>query len=123
MALVVYWYDIVCFAIVGLAIAVSTYVLRRKEGTGACREKSLYESLFIPTSSTAEELDKDYYFASASGLPTGYVSSLQLWTSCWRTLHPAWLLGIRVLSFSVLAAFLSWDIQQWGISIFMYYTE
>lgn len=123
MALSVYWYDVVCFVIVGLAILASIYVLRRKESTGGSREKSLYESLFISRSRTAEELDSDYHYASAVALPTGYVSSLQLWTSCWQGLHPAWLLGIRLLCFSVLAAFLSWDIQQWGLSIFMYYTE
>ncbi|KAJ8435995.1 hypothetical protein Cgig2_013804 [Carnegiea gigantea] len=123
MALSVYWYDVVCFVIVGLAILVSIYVLWRKESTGGSREKSLYGSLFISRSRTAEELDRDCRYASAGALPTGYVSSLQLWTSCWDGLHPAWLLGIRLLSFSILAAFLSWDIQQWGLSIFMYYTE
>lgn len=112
--LVVYWYDLVCFGIVGIAVFGSLYVLWKREGSGRAEEKSAYESLL------ATRPDEEGY---ADALPSGHVSSDQLWTSCWRGLHPGWLLGIRVISFCVLGGFLTCDVKEWGGSIFVYYTE
>ncbi|GMH20919.1 hypothetical protein Nepgr_022761 [Nepenthes gracilis] len=112
MALVVCWYDFICFSIVGGAVIVSLYVLWRREGSRRGEEKSLHENL----------LDSD---GSGEAVITraGHIRSNQLWTSCWRGLHPGWLLGTRSVSFCVLAGFLSWDVVKYGGSIFLYYTE
>lgn len=114
MGLVVYWYDFVCFGIVGFAVFGSLYILWKREGFGMAVEKSAYESLLVAT--PGEE-------GFAETLPRGHVGSYQLWTSCWRGLHPGWLLGIRVISFCVLSGFLSCDVKEWGGTIFVYYTE
>uniref|UniRef100_A0A5B6Z2N5 Uncharacterized protein n=2 Tax=Davidia involucrata TaxID=16924 RepID=A0A5B6Z2N5_DAVIN len=116
MALVVYWYDFICFGIVGVAVFGSLYVLWRKEGAGKCNERTNYESLLVARP------DRDCY-AYAGVTPRGHVSSSQLWTSCWRGLHPLWLLALRLLSCTVLGGFLAWDILDYDASIFIYYTE
>ncbi|KAA8543002.1 hypothetical protein F0562_021503 [Nyssa sinensis] len=108
MVLVVYWYDLICFGIVGVAVVGSLYVLWRREAGGKCDDKSMYESLLVG------QLDRDAY---------GGVSSSQLWSSCWRGLHPIWLLGLRFVSCVVMAGFLAWDILEYDASIFVYYTE
>ncbi|KAL3030120.1 hypothetical protein AAZX31_03G202900 [Glycine max] len=50
-------------------------------------------------------------------------STPQLWTSCWRGLHPFCLLCIRFLSFVIMLLFLLWDVLKYDSSIFFYYTE
>ncbi|KAL8170393.1 hypothetical protein V2J09_022197 [Rumex salicifolius] len=110
-----YWQEFVCFGIVGASIFGSVYVISRKEVSGRGEQvSSLYESLVM------SRPDEEGY---AEALPRGHVGSYQLWTSCWLDLHPAWLFGIRVVSFCVLAGFLLWDFQDWGGTIFFYYTE
>ncbi|XP_059659249.1 uncharacterized protein LOC132306067 isoform X2 [Cornus florida] len=116
MGLVVYWYDFVCFGIVGVAFIGSLYVLWKREGGGKGDiERSMYESLLIgrPAESNATNYPR----------PRGHVSSSQLWTSCWRGLHPLWLLGLRFVSCVVLAGFLAADIITYDTTIFVYYTE
>ncbi|KAH9625817.1 hypothetical protein KSS87_020471 [Heliosperma pusillum] len=112
MAVVIYWYDTICFAIVGVAMLVSVYVLWRRERPGGRMEETIlmYRSLLVPR--------LDNYYNS-----TPVVNWSQLWCSCWRGLHPGFLLAFRLTSFFLLAAFLSWDIHVWGTSIFIYYTE
>ncbi|KFK37467.1 hypothetical protein AALP_AA4G260700 [Arabis alpina] len=51
------------------------------------------------------------------------LSSARLWTSCWRGLHPGWLLFTRSISLLSMAALLAWDVFEWDTSIFVYYTE
>ncbi|GAB4830627.1 hypothetical protein Ancab_020393 [Ancistrocladus abbreviatus] len=114
MALEVYWYDFICFAIVGVAVIGSLYVLWRREGTGRGEEKSMYESLLVTGPDSK---------GSAGLLPRGHVSPNRLWTSCWSGLHPGWLLGIRLISFCVLAGFLGWDVAEYDGTVFIYYTE
>ncbi|XP_041022132.1 uncharacterized protein LOC121263350 isoform X2 [Juglans microcarpa x Juglans regia] len=116
MALVVYWYDFVCFGIVGIAFCGSLWVIWRKEGGSRCDENTVYESLLV-----ARPEIGDVY---VSALPKGHVSTSQLWTSCWRGVHPSWLLATRFISFLVMAGFLTWDVLDWNAeSVFMFYTE
>ncbi|KHG18237.1 Chaperone DnaK [Gossypium arboreum] len=114
MALVVYWYDCVCFGIVAAAFLGSLWVLWRKEAASRCEDDSVYESLL------AAQQDADGFVHAT---PTAHVGSNQLWTSCWKGVHPGWLVLTRFVSFAVLAGFLSWDIVEWDASIFVYYTE
>ncbi|CAK9152849.1 unnamed protein product [Ilex paraguariensis] len=116
MALVVYWYDFICFGIVGTALFGALYVLWRREGAGQCQDKkTMYESLLVGRP------DSEFYAGVST--PRGHVSSSQLWSSCWRGLHPGYLLGIRFVSFSVLCGFSAWDILDYDASVFVYYTE
>ncbi|KAA3469783.1 Chaperone DnaK [Gossypium australe] len=114
MALVVYWYDCVCFGIVAAAFLGSLWVLWRKEAASRCEDDSVYESLL------AAQQDADGFVHAT---PTAHVGSNQLWTSCWKGVHPGWLVLTRFVSFAVLAGFLSWDIVEWDASIFVYYTD
>ncbi|KAM5558444.1 hypothetical protein ABKV19_020243 [Rosa sericea] len=115
MALVVYWYDFVCFGIVGLSLVWALWVIWMKEGASERVEDSTgYESLLVTRP------DSEVF---VSALPKGHVSTSQLWTSCWKGLHPGWLLAIRFVSFLVLVGFLAWDVLDWDASIFIYYTE
>ncbi|OMO64087.1 hypothetical protein CCACVL1_22066 [Corchorus capsularis] len=114
MALVVYWYDFVCFGIVAASFIGSLWVLWRKEAASRCEDNSEYESLL------ATRPDADGFVRAT---PRAHVGSNQLWTSCWRGVHPGWLVVTRFVSFATLAGFLSWDIVEWDASIFVYYTE
>ncbi|XP_010270922.1 PREDICTED: uncharacterized protein LOC104607104 [Nelumbo nucifera] len=116
MALVIYWYDFICFAIVAGAILGSLWVLRRREGSGTCEDHSAYESLLVAQSDTEG-------FAGVTRLRAGHLSSTQLWTSCWRGLHPVWLLVSRTVSAVVMIGLLLWDVRRYDASIFVYYTE
>ncbi|KAL6968695.1 hypothetical protein U1Q18_034492 [Sarracenia purpurea var. burkii] len=117
MRLVVRWYDFGCFGIVGVAFLGALYVIWSREGAAKCEDKSGYESLVVAP------LDCSRGYAAAGVTPRGHVSSTQLWTSCWRGLHPVWLLGLRLASFLVMSGFLAWDILYYDDSIFIYYTE
>lgn len=114
MALVVYWYDFVCFGIVAAAFVGSLWVLWRKELASRCRDNTIYESLLVARP------DTDGF---EQAMPKNHVGSSQLWTSCWKGVHPGWLLATRSISFLVMAGFLSWDIMEWNATIFVYYTE
>lgn len=134
MGLVVYWYDFVCFGIVGVSFVGALYVIWRTEGAGKhCKnERSMYESL-LPVSSPRDiDTNGSSTTAGRGGLvttttttrnPKGHVSSTQLWTSCWRGLHPVYLLGLRFGSFLITSGFLAWDIIVDGPSVLVYYTE
>ncbi|XP_039036742.1 uncharacterized protein LOC120173730 [Hibiscus syriacus] len=114
MALVVYWYDFICFGIVAAAFVGSLWVLWRKEAASRSDEESVYESLL------AAQPDADGFIRAT---PRAHVGSNQLWTSCWIRVHPVWLVVTRFVSFAIMAGFLSWDIVEWDTSIFVYYTE
>lgn len=114
MALVVYWYDFICFAIVGVAFLGAFWVLIRKEGPGRLPDGTAYESLLLTRP------DSDVYTRVTR---ESHVSSTQPWASCWRGVHPAWLLVLRLVYCVVLAVFLYLDIVEWGATIFVYYTE
>ncbi|XP_010506740.1 PREDICTED: uncharacterized protein LOC104783302 [Camelina sativa] len=104
MALIVYWYDFICFAIVAAAIVASLwFLLRRERGCLGIDDTAYYSFLLLHRS---------------KGL-----GSARLWTSCWRRLHPGWLLFTRSTSFLSMAALLAWDVIKWDASIFVYYTE
>ncbi|KAK0581514.1 hypothetical protein LWI29_014690 [Acer saccharum] len=114
MGLVVYWYDFICFGIVVAAFIGTLWMLWKKEVASRCEDNTIYESLLLARP------DRDDYVRAT---PKAHVSSYQLWSSCWKGLHPGWLLVSRFISFVVMAAFLSWDISDWGLTIFVYYTE
>lgn len=118
--MLVYWYDLICFGIVGVSCFVALYVLRRREGSG----KSIKDN---NSGSSYEYEYKSLLLVSPHAddtpSPIGHVTSTQLWTSCWRGLHPIWLLGLRLASLAILCTFLAWDIQSYDASIFVYYTE
>lgn len=114
MALVLHWYDFVCFAIVAGAIFGSLWVLRQKEGAGKRDDETKYESLLVEGSDGNE-------FVGVTR--SGHVSSTQLWMSCWHGVDPEWLMATRVASAFIMAGFLGWDIHRYDTSIFIYYTE
>lgn len=115
MGMEVHWYDFVCFGIVGVAFCGSLWVILKKEGSGKFEEdRTRYESLLVARP------DCEGYVGATR---LGHVSSSQLWSSCWRGVHPVWLLFLRSFSFFVMIGFLVWDVLEWDASIFIYYTE
>ncbi|XWS46505.1 hypothetical protein CRYUN_Cryun14cG0073100 [Craigia yunnanensis] len=114
MTLVVYWYDFICFGIVAAAFIGSLWVLWRKEAASRREKDSVYESLL------AARPDTDGLLRAT---PRAHVGTNQLWTSCWKGVHPGCLVVTRFVSFAVMAGFLWWDIVEWDASIFVYYTE
>ncbi|XP_057427171.1 uncharacterized protein LOC130720537 isoform X1 [Lotus japonicus] len=112
MGLGVEWYDLVCFGIVGVAFLVALWVLwnhaRSRKELGILDERLLLEN-----------------GVALNVVPraTGQVSSYQLWTSCWRGVHPLWLLATRFSTFVIMAMFLALDVHEYDPSIFFYYTE
>ncbi|PIA37982.1 hypothetical protein AQUCO_02900083v1 [Aquilegia coerulea] len=110
MALLIFWYDFICFAIVAISIFISIWIIWQNEGNPRHTEKSIYESL-----SEVDHLD--------DGSVTGVIKSTQLWTSCWCGVHPMWLMVYRLVSAIVMAGILAWDIREYDTSIFLYYTE
>ncbi|XP_030495265.2 uncharacterized protein LOC115711044 [Cannabis sativa] len=117
MGLQVYWYDFVCFGIVAASFCGALWVIWRREGSSSRLDDStIYDGLLVAQPSS------QVVFA-AGALPRGHVGSSQLWTSCWKGVHPGWLLLTRSLSFLIMAAFLGWDVVEWDATIFVYYTE
>ena len=117
MALQVYWYDVVCFGIVVVSFCCALWVIWRKEGGSSSRLEDsaiMYESLLV---------DRPDSEVLVIALQSGHLSGYQLWNSCWKGVHPKWLLLTRLLSFLVLAGCLAWDVVEWGSTIFVYYTE
>ncbi|PKI76877.1 uncharacterized protein LOC116214062 [Punica granatum] len=114
MALVIEWYDFVCFGIVGAAFLGALWVLYRKEGGGTGLglaeddEQAALESVLL---------------GKPKNRPKSHVGTDRLWTSCWKGIHPGWLLGTRFISFLVMAGVLSWDIVVNTDNVFIYYTE
>ncbi|KAG6748354.1 hypothetical protein POTOM_048273 [Populus tomentosa] len=117
MALVIYWYDFVCFGIVAAALLVSLLMLWRRELASTCEDNILCQSLLVARS------DTDDRTVLAIATPRNHVGSAQLWTSCWKGVHPGWLLATRFISFLVMAGFLLTDFLTWDATIFVYYTE
>lgn len=114
MALEIAWYDFVCFGIVGVAFVGALWVLGMSEGASKRDFDTTYESLLL--SRPDDEV-------VVNVLPRGHVITLQLWTSCWRRLHPFCLLCTRFLSCVIMLMFLLWDVLVYDASIFIYYTE
>ncbi|CAJ1873960.1 unnamed protein product [Sphenostylis stenocarpa] len=114
MALETEWYDFVCFGIVGVAFLGALLMLGMNEGASQRDFETTYESLLL--SRPDDEVVVDV-------LPRDHVSTSQLWTSCWRGLHPFWLLCTRFLSFVIMLLFLLWDVLLYDAKIFVYYTE
>ncbi|KAJ7008094.1 hypothetical protein NC653_006953 [Populus alba x Populus x berolinensis] len=115
MALVIYWYDIVCFGIVAASFVVSLGVLWRRDLASKCDDNFLYQSLLVAR--------PDINDRTVLAMPRNHVGSSQLWTSCWKGVHPGWLLATRFISFLVMSGLLWRDIVDWDATIFMYYTD
>ncbi|XAR58354.1 hypothetical protein NMG60_11013725 [Bertholletia excelsa] len=118
MGLVVYWYSTVCFVIVGVALVGSVYIIWRREFCARNYHGDGDDSTTTSTLNTNVNQS-----LGASQLPRGYVNSGQAWSTCWRGLHPVWLLALRFASFVIMSAFLAWDILDSGTSVYIYYTE
>ncbi|OVA13548.1 hypothetical protein BVC80_379g80 [Macleaya cordata] len=118
MALLIHWYDFLCFAIVVGAIFSSLWMLLQRKNIRKYNTK--YESLLI---SRSEEEDEQYISVTRGPSSSHLLSSSQLWTSCWRDVNPVWLLVFRFFSFLVMAGILSLDVRQHGTVMFVYYTE
>ncbi|KAF5181503.1 rolling protein [Thalictrum thalictroides] len=117
MALVIYWYDFICFAIVATSIFISIWIIWQKEGNARFTEKTIYYSLLISEAGHGDDGPVGVTWSE------GTIRSTQLWTSCWRGVHPIWLMVYRLASAIVMAGILAWDIRQYDTTIFMYYTE
>ncbi|KAJ8899026.1 hypothetical protein K2173_008849 [Erythroxylum novogranatense] len=114
MALVIYWYDFICFGIVVAAYVGSLWVLWRKELVTRRESNTFYDSLLVVRS------DIDGF---VHALPSSHVGSSQLWTTCWKNMSPIWLLLTRFTSLLIMAVLLTLDIKDWGPNVFIYYTE
>ncbi|KAL9675977.1 hypothetical protein QQ045_004187 [Rhodiola kirilowii] len=108
MALDLYWYDFICFGIVGFSTVGSIWVLLRKEGCREIGASTIYESLVANRPPQRS---------------VGYVCESDLWKSCWRGVSPFWLMGVRFVSCLIMLGFMCWDVYDWTSSIFAYYTE
>ncbi|KAF9688205.1 hypothetical protein SADUNF_Sadunf02G0172900 [Salix dunnii] len=115
MALVICWYDIVCLGLVAASLVVSFWVLWRRELASKCDDNIIYQSLLVAR--------PDINDRTVVAMPGNHVGSSQLWTSCWKAVHPGWLLATRFISFLVMAGLLWRDIVEWDATIFIYYTE
>ncbi|KAF3436590.1 hypothetical protein FNV43_RR23682 [Rhamnella rubrinervis] len=118
MALEVYWYDFICFGIVGVSLCGALWVIWSKEGSSSLKDTTDYESLLQEA-----PLEPDSGVSVTNAVARGHISSSQLWSSCWRGVHPKWLLATRFLSFLIMSGFLAWDVVKWDAIIFTYYTE
>ncbi|CAH2057680.1 unnamed protein product [Thlaspi arvense] len=103
MALIVYWYDFICFGIVLAAIAASLWFILRRERGCIDVEDTAHNSLLLSRSESES------------------LGPARLWTSCWRRLHPGWLLLTRSISFLSMAALLAWDVLKWTFMLVMIY--
>ncbi|XP_061373618.1 uncharacterized protein LOC133315946 isoform X2 [Gastrolobium bilobum] len=117
MALEVEWYDLVCFGIVGVALVGALWVLWMKERASQSNFGILDENLLVAGPDNGMAVNVLIHRA------IGHVSTSQLWTSCWRGVHPLWLLATRFLSFVIMAVLLALDVLAYDPSIFLYYTE
>ncbi|XP_047330894.1 uncharacterized protein LOC124934410 [Impatiens glandulifera] len=61
--------------------------------------------------------------AASEGVTLGTVYSHEAWMTCLRTIHPSWLMGYRVIAFSVLLVFLIVNIVLDGGVIVFFYTQ
>ncbi|KAG5101625.1 hypothetical protein JHK84_046594 [Glycine max] len=98
----------------GMALLGALWVLEMNEGASRRDFETTFASLLL--SRPEDEV-------VVSVLHRGHVSTPQLWTSCWRGLHPFCLLVTRFLSFVIMLLFLLWDVLAYDASIFFYYTE
>ncbi|CAJ1969621.1 unnamed protein product [Sphenostylis stenocarpa] len=118
MALELEWYDLVCFGIVGVTFLGTLWVLWMHEEASKSELGSLDETLLVGGQDNGIVMS-----VVQRGRVIGWLSSTQLWSSCWPGMHPLWLLLSRFLSFVTLAVLLPLDVREYDFSIFIYYTE
>lgn len=108
------WYDFVCIGIVGCSILSALYVLWINEGSSSFSRSDfdiLVDSLLVASPSPDNRVT------------IGHVTTSQLWTSCWRGVHPLVLLATRFISLVSMVVLLSFDLHEYDATIFYYYTE
>ncbi|KAM7274926.1 hypothetical protein ACFE04_016792 [Oxalis oulophora] len=116
MALLIYWYDFICFGIVVGAFIGALWVLWMKEAATKCEGLDTRLLTTLPDG-------QDWFVNGVVTCNKAHVGSSQLWTSCWKELHPGWLLATRFVSFVVMVGVLTWDVMTWEASVLMYYTD
>lgn len=97
------WRVFLCFLSLLTTISMASYVNKKYEGPKE------------PRSTREQEQDEED--------DIGVVFEHQLWKTCWREIHPAWLLGYRMFSFFTLLFILIADVIIFGGQVFFYYTE
>lgn len=111
--MVVEWYTFVCICIVGFSILSALYVLWINEGPSSSQSDF---DILVNTLLVASPLPNNR-------VTIGHVTTSQLWTSCWRGVHPLVLLATRFFSLLSLVVLLSFDLHEYDATIFYYYTE
>ncbi|XP_020228960.1 uncharacterized protein LOC109809940 isoform X2 [Cajanus cajan] len=117
MALPLEWYDLVCFAIVGVAFLGALWVLWMNEGASKGDFGTLDETLLL----VGRPENRVVVNVVLKGRAIGPVRNTQLWTSCWRGVHPLCLLATRFLSFLIMAVLLPLDVLEWTFTLVMIY--
>ncbi|XP_058766749.1 uncharacterized protein LOC131640365 [Vicia villosa] len=107
------WYDFVCIGIVGCSILSALYVLWINEGPSS--SQSDFDILVNTLLEASPSPDNRVII--------GHVTTSQLWTSCWRGVHPLVLLATRFISLVSMVVLLSFDLHEYDATIFYYYTE
>ncbi|KAJ9550135.1 hypothetical protein OSB04_014180 [Centaurea solstitialis] len=101
-----YWFNwrvFLCFLFLLTPIYVASYIIRKYERPNVQRSRNEEE----------EEDEGD----------TGVLFEHELWKTCWRKIHPAWLMGYRIFAFIMLLLFIALDVAVCGWSIFYSYSE
>ncbi|XP_070052603.1 uncharacterized protein [Nicotiana tomentosiformis] len=119
--ILIQWYDFICFGIVGIAMFGALYVLC------CCKIKQQrYQTLNGDHIDDHNIIGRQEILLPLQGCHPSSSSAVEmgsLSSSCWRGIHPAWLLATRFISLVVLCIFLTWDVLLYNYSIFVYYTE
>lgn len=117
--ILIQWYDFICFGIVGIAMFGALYVLC------CCKIKQQRYQTLIDDHNiiSRHEILLPLQGCDQSSLSPSAVEIGSFSSSCWRGIHPVWLLATRFVSLVVLCVFLTWDVLLYNYSIFVYYTE
>ncbi|XP_057734019.1 uncharacterized protein LOC130949267 [Arachis stenosperma] len=137
------WYDFAVFGMVGVTIISSIWVLWMNEassGAGACKNNNNTNNKNKNNNKSGDfeviNLDDDDDDENVLVMTTSRGNNkkinnnnnknegmCQLWTSCWKGVHPLWLLFTRFSSLVIMAVLVSMDVLDYDASIFFYYTE
>ncbi|QHO34153.1 uncharacterized protein DS421_9g264510 [Arachis hypogaea] len=137
------WYDFAVFGMVGVTIISSIWVLWMNEassGAGTCKNNNNTNNKnknnnksddFEVINLDDDDDDENVLVMTTSRGNNKKINNnnnknegmCQLWTSCWKGVHPLWLLFTRFSSLVIMAVLVSMDVLDYDASIFFYYTE